>query len=82
MLVWVLVSCLTGRCAWWGWWHEQKVPMCPSCDSVIKPDITFFGEKLPDLFDRSLKQDRLECDLVIVMGSSLKVHTHPMVCDV
>ncbi|CAM9306640.1 unnamed protein product, partial [Hapterophycus canaliculatus] len=26
---------------------QQKVPRCPSCKGVVKPDITFFGEKLP-----------------------------------
>ena len=36
-------------------------------------DITFFGEKLPDAFDNALKADRGVVDLVVVMGSSLKV---------
>ncbi|KIW06684.1 uncharacterized protein PV09_02389 [Verruconis gallopava] len=41
---------------------------------VMKPDITFFGEKLPDLFFDTLQQhDRNEVDLVIVMGTSMKV---------
>ncbi|PWN53403.1 SIR2-domain-containing protein [Violaceomyces palustris] len=40
---------------------------------VMKPDITFFGEKLSDEFDHKLLQDRSEVDLLIVMGTSLKV---------
>ncbi|KAG0337720.1 NAD-dependent histone deacetylase sir2 [Podila horticola] len=40
---------------------------------LMKPDIVFFGEKLPNAFDRSLKEDREQVDLLIVMGSSLKV---------
>jgi len=40
---------------------------------VLKPCITFFGEKLSDEFDRSLLLDRKEVDLLIVMGTSLKV---------
>ena len=40
---------------------------------ILKPDIVFFGEKLPDEFDRLIVQDRHEVDLMIVMGSSLKV---------
>ncbi|PIA17638.1 SIR2-domain-containing protein, partial [Coemansia reversa NRRL 1564] len=40
---------------------------------IMKPDITFFGEKLPDQFDESLLADREEVDLLLVMGSSLKV---------
>lgn len=40
---------------------------------VMKPDITFFGEKLDDKFDRSLEADREKVDLLIVIGTSLKV---------
>ena len=45
-----------------------------------KPDITFFGEDLPDLFhDRLRNHDHDLADLVIVIGSSLKVAP---VCEV
>ncbi|KAL1958615.1 hypothetical protein VTO42DRAFT_4212 [Malbranchea cinnamomea] len=41
---------------------------------VMKPDITFFGEDLPDEFHRRLiEHDRNLVDLVIVIGTSLKV---------
>lgn len=40
---------------------------------VIKPCITFFGEKLSDEFDKCLLSDRQSVDLLIVMGTSLKV---------
>ncbi|RFU35328.1 hypothetical protein B7463_g963, partial [Scytalidium lignicola] len=41
---------------------------------VMKPDITFFGEALPDRFsERLTKHDRDLVDLVIVIGTSLKV---------
>ena len=41
---------------------------------VMKPDITFFGEQLPDtFFDRFTKDDAKDTDLVIVIGTSLKV---------
>ncbi|KGO37944.1 Sirtuin family [Penicillium expansum] len=41
---------------------------------VMKPDITFFGEDLPDEFgERLIHQDRELADLVIVIGTSLKV---------
>ncbi|KAI8576481.1 hypothetical protein K450DRAFT_256930 [Umbelopsis ramanniana AG] len=42
-------------------------------ESIIKPDITFFGEKLPDDFEKGLTVDSEKVDLLIVMGSSLKV---------
>ena len=40
---------------------------------IAQPDIVFFGEKLDDSFDRSLLADRDEVDLLLVMGTSLKV---------
>ncbi|XP_076830029.1 NAD-dependent protein deacetylase sirtuin-1 isoform X2 [Brachyhypopomus gauderio] len=56
---------------------KQVVPHCPRCCDVpfaiMKPDIVFFGENLPELFHRAMKQDKNEVDLLIVIGSSLKV---------
>lgn len=40
---------------------------------IMKPDITFFGEKLNDEFDRALIEDRDKVDLLLVIGTSLKV---------
>lgn len=40
---------------------------------IMKPDITFFGEKLTDEFDRLLEEDRNRVDLLLVIGTSLKV---------
>ncbi|KAF9993130.1 NAD-dependent protein deacetylase sirtuin-1, partial [Entomortierella chlamydospora] len=44
-----------------------------STKALMKPDIVFFGEKLPAVFHQSLKEDREKVDLLIVIGSSLKV---------
>ena len=38
----------------------------------MKPDIVFFGESLPESFHKAL-DDFKKCDLLIVMGTSLKV---------
>ncbi|KAK9330905.1 DHS-like NAD/FAD-binding domain-containing protein [Lipomyces starkeyi] len=44
------------------------------CNGVMKPDITFFGEALPKTFEtRLLGQDVDNCDLLICIGTSLKV---------
>lgn len=51
----------------------DKLPRCPKCDDLVKPDITFFGEGLPPRFNATLKEDFEKCDLLIVMGSSLAV---------
>lgn len=40
---------------------------------VMKPDIVFFGESLPDKFHSTIESDKMKCDLLIVIGSSLKV---------
>ena len=39
----------------------------------MKPDIVFFGEGLPDAFHDAMSKDKRACDLLIVIGSSLKV---------
>ncbi|XP_069756926.1 NAD-dependent protein deacetylase sirtuin-1 isoform X2 [Narcine bancroftii] len=57
---------------------NQVVPRCPRCPNevalaIMKPDIVFFGENLPEQFHRSMKYDKDEVDLLIVIGSSLKV---------
>ncbi|CAH0546882.1 unnamed protein product [Brassicogethes aeneus] len=40
---------------------------------VMKPDIVFFGEGLPDTFHEAMSEDKTQCDLLVVIGSSLKV---------
>ncbi|KAL9080053.1 MAG: hypothetical protein Q9157_001137 [Trypethelium eluteriae] len=41
---------------------------------VMKPDITFFGEPLPNMFfDRITQHDLEKVDLVLVIGTSMKV---------
>ena len=40
----------------------------------MKPDIVFFGEALPARFFQCSKTDFNECDLLIVLGTSLQVH--------
>ena len=46
----------------------------PSKGGIMKPDITFFGEALPDEFSsRLVDHDRDKTDLVVVIGTSLKV---------
>ncbi|XP_053393570.1 NAD-dependent protein deacetylase sirtuin-1-like [Mercenaria mercenaria] len=57
---------------------DQVIPMCPKCEpqtpqSVLKPDIVFFGESLPEEFHHQMSVDKDDCDLLIVIGSSLKV---------
>lgn len=59
-------------------WMKEKIfaddiPKCEKCNSLVKPDIVFFGENLPVRFFTSMKMDFPRCDLLIVMGTSLQV---------
>ena len=63
--------------------HEKKIPKCPECDGLVKPDIVFFGEALPEHFWKR-RHDMHHAgtaplhlsnwDLVFVIGTSLVVH--------
>ncbi len=50
-----------------------KVPHCPECGKVLKPDLTFFGEALPFEPMRRAKLAFLNADLVLILGTSLRV---------
>jgi NAD-dependent deacetylase sirtuin 2 len=51
----------------------NQVPKCTQCQDLIKPDITFFGENLPNRYHQSSPKDFPMCDMLIVLGTSLKV---------
>ncbi|KAF2823058.1 NAD-dependent deacetylase sirtuin-2 [Ophiobolus disseminans] len=64
---------------------KKWVPRCLdlSCNGLVKPEIVFFGEQLPEAFfeNRTLPA---QADLAIVMGSSLSVHPFaslPQFCE-
>lgn len=50
------------------------VPRCAKCGGVYKPDITFFGEMLPEKAFGGAMALADSADLVVVLGSSLTVH--------
>ncbi|XP_034664910.1 NAD-dependent protein deacetylase Sirt2 [Drosophila subobscura] len=60
------------------WMKEEifadRLPKCTACTKIVKPDIVFFGEDLPEKFHQSLDGDFKDCDLLIIMGTSLEVH--------
>lgn len=51
------------------------MPRCKSgsCTGIVKPNIVFYGEDLPDSFFRLKDRDFQLADCVIVMGTSLEV---------
>jgi len=44
-----------------------------SCGEVLKPAVTFFGEQLPKRLFSAMGKDLPRCDLLLVIGTSLKV---------
>jgi len=49
------------------------VPLCDYCMSPIKPDITFYGESLPEAAFLKATEEASRADLIIALGSSLLV---------
>ncbi|MBD0330755.1 MAG: NAD-dependent deacylase [Thermoleophilia bacterium] len=53
---------------------DQGVPRCPACGSVLKPDVVFFGELLPEgAMERATELAR-RAALLLVVGSALEVY--------
>jgi len=50
-----------------------KMPRCPHCGGVVKPDIVFFGEMLPAATVATSRAHVNQADLMLVAGSSLEV---------
>lgn len=52
---------------------QDKIPHCQHCDAILKPDIIFFGEAIPeDALERSY-QLVAECGAMIIIGTSATV---------
>ena len=61
------------------WWLDKMmhsprtpVPICPRCDGLLKPGMVFFGEPVMDM--EKAREWISQCDLMFVLGSSLKVY--------
>jgi NAD-dependent SIR2 family protein deacetylase len=54
---------------------SSDVPKCQQkrCSGLVKPDIVFFGEDLPDRFHSLWKRDTNSADLCLILGTSLQV---------
>jgi NAD-dependent deacetylase len=51
-----------------------EVPYCDECSGILKPDTVSFGQAMPqDKMEQAIRHAR-ECDLCIVLGSSLVVY--------
>ena len=52
----------------------DDVPACERCRGILKPDVIFFGESLPPETLKQATHHACNCDLLIVVGSSLVVY--------
>ena len=56
---------------------KGEIPKCQKCNSIMIPDVVMNDDDLPEEFFDQLDKDFHECDLLIVMGTSLKVEPFP-----
>jgi NAD-dependent SIR2 family protein deacetylase len=54
---------------------DFKLPNCPSCQGVLKPDVVFFGESVPSSRVSSTMAELERLDALVVAGSSLTVNS-------
>lgn len=52
---------------------QQPFPLCPSCGGLLKPDVVFFGEGIPEDAADAAYEAAENCDAVIVVGTSGEV---------
>ncbi|KAI0032568.1 DHS-like NAD/FAD-binding domain-containing protein, partial [Vararia minispora EC-137] len=60
--------------------ESSSIPHCHGCNGLVKPEIVFFGESLPDSFWQAMPVLR-HADLLIVIGTSLVVHPFASLID-
>jgi len=53
--------------------ERGTIPHCPDCSAILKPDVILFGEQLPQRAWLKAQNTARNCDLMLVIGSSLEV---------
>jgi len=62
--------------------HDEAVRCSKEhCRGSVKPDVVLFGESLPSRYFASIKSDFRDCDLLVVMGTSLTVFPFASLID-
>jgi NAD-dependent deacetylase len=52
---------------------REQIPVCPSCQNILKPDIVLYEEALPaEVWSRAFNQSEIS-DVMLIVGSSLEV---------
>ncbi len=53
--------------------EEGTIPHCTDCGAILKPDVILFGEQLPQKAWLKAQKAARNCDLMLIVGSSLEV---------
>ena len=52
---------------------DELPPKCSSCNNILRPDVVWFGEPLPqDIWNQAISEAN-SCDVMIIAGTSLVV---------
>lgn len=54
--------------------ERAEIPHCRRCQGVMKPDVVLYGEVLPGAVLVEAEDEAMECDVMLVVGSSLEVY--------
>jgi NAD-dependent deacetylase len=54
--------------------QKELPPPCRQCGGMLKPEVVFYGEALPELALADAAAEIMDCDLLIAIGSSLRVY--------
>jgi NAD-dependent SIR2 family protein deacetylase len=69
-----------GDAALEGDFDDFRVPDCPCCGGMLKPDVVLFGENVPRPRVDSVLEALAGCDALLVVGSSLMVFSGYRFC--
>lgn len=54
--------------------ESKTVLRCEKCGGVLKPNVILFGEQLPVRVLQAASRDTRQCDVMLIVGSSLEVY--------
>lgn len=67
-------KCNQPSSGFWSSVRDERIAQCLHCGGVVRPNVVFFGEGLPESFSLTQFTDLNSCDLLMVMGTSLRVY--------
>ena len=62
-------------------WDDFKVPDCPRCGGILKPDVVFFGDTVPRGRVAAAMEALEQASAMLVVGSSLMLYSGYRFCE-